>query len=72
MELVPIRCHIPEHLKRLGKTQQWLADQTGMSKQQINDYIHLRYVLGFAKAREVALILKVPTDDLYEWEWRGE
>jgi transcriptional regulator with XRE-family HTH domain len=72
---VPIRCRIPEHLKRLGKTQQWLADKAGISKQQLSDYIHMRrnIVLGLAKAKLIATLLNLSKIDLlYDWVWREE
>ncbi|WP_236342496.1 helix-turn-helix transcriptional regulator [Paenibacillus plantiphilus] len=72
MVLVPIRCRIPEHLHRIGKTQQWLADRVAMSKQQMSDYVTMRFVLKIAKAKEIADVLNINIDDLYEWEWRGE
>lgn len=73
MELVPVRCRIPEHLRKIGKTQQWLADELGMSKQHLSDYIKMRSIFGMKSAKNVAVVLKLPSsDDIYEWEWRGE
>jgi predicted transcriptional regulator len=72
---VPIRCRIPEHLKRIGKNQQWLADLSDMSKSQLSDYIHMRrkVVLGLSKAKLISTLLKLKRiDDLYIWEWREE
>lgn len=70
---VPIRCRIPEHLKRIGQNQQWLADKARMSKQQLSDYVTMRYVPGLPKAKQIANLLKCKcSDDLYEWEWREE
>jgi len=69
---VIVRCRIPQLLLKMGKTQIWLADQVGISKQQMNDYVSLRHVLGLNKAKSIAEVLGVVIDDLYEWEWRGE
>lgn len=69
---VPIRSRIPEHLEKIGKDQQWLADKSGMLKQQISDYVRMRNLLGITKAKQLANLLKCSTDDLYEWDWREE
>lgn len=73
MDIVPIRSRIPEHLKKLGKSQQWLADQLGMSKQQLSDCVNMRYILGMQAGMNIANLLKVSNlADLYVWERRGE
>ena len=72
MELVPIRCRIPDRLKQLGKTQAWLCDKTGIPKQRISDYIHLRVTMSFATAMIIAPVLKIRVERIYVWEWRGE
>lgn len=69
---VPIRCRIPELLEQIDRDQQWLADMTGMSKQQISDYVRMRNLLGIAKAKQLARILKCHVEDLYEWDAREE
>lgn len=71
-DIVPVRSRIPEHLRRMGKTQQWLANQLGMSRQQLSDYVNLRHIIRLPKAREIAILLRVPIDELYVWEWREE
>ena len=68
MELKPISCRIPEHLDRLKQSQQWLADQTGIPKQQLNDYIKMRHIMGIVVAKRIAVTLKVVIDDLYVWQ----
>ena len=69
---VPVRCRIPEHLRKIGKTQQWLADQTGLGKQRISDYCHLRYVMNIPTGYMISELLNVYIDDIYEWEWREQ
>lgn len=66
----PVRCRIPELLSRLKQTQEWLAAETGHSKQQLSDIINMRdgRVLTVRKARKLALRLKCHIDDLYEWK----
>lgn len=72
MEPVPIRCRIPELLRKKGKTQQWLADQTGLSKQRISDYVQLRYIMRLPTAALIARMLNVHIDELHIWEWQQE
>ncbi|WP_173275428.1 helix-turn-helix transcriptional regulator [Paenibacillus sp. NEAU-GSW1] len=68
MELKPISCRIPEHLDRLRQTQQWLSDRSGIPKQQLNDYIKMRHIMGIVVAKKIADALRVPIDDLYAWK----
>lgn len=70
MELVPVRCRLPDILKH--RSQQWLAEQTGFTKQRISDYTTMRYVMSLKVAVNVAHVLKVNAVDLYEWEWQQE
>lgn len=72
MDLVPVRCRIPDLLRSMDKSQQWLAEQTGYSKQRISDYAQLRYIMSLRVAALIAKVLKVYIDDLYEWEWQQE
>lgn len=72
---VPIRCRIPEHLKKVGQNQQWLADKLDISKSQLSDYIHMRrkVVLGLVKAKQIATLLNLKRiDDIYVWGRREE
>ncbi|MFF2016269.1 helix-turn-helix domain-containing protein [Paenibacillus sp. NPDC058177] len=81
MELVPVRCRIPELLVRRANmepptspikiNQQWLADSIDMSKQQLSDYINLRRKnMRLQKAHLIAYYLDCLVDDLYVMEWR--
>ena len=72
MDPKPISCRIPEHLSKLGQTQQWLADQTKLSRQQLNDYIRMRNIMGVVVAKKVSGVLKVPIEELYEWDTAAE
>lgn len=72
MEFKPIRCHIPARLRQLGKTQQWLADRTGIPKQRISHYIHMRVIMSFGTAIIIAAALGIHVEQLYDWAWRGE
>lgn len=71
MEPVPVRCRIPELLKRIDKNKQWLADRTGISKQRISEYVNLRVDnITMKRAVLIAYHLDCFVDDLFEWEWR--
>lgn len=72
MEGNPISCRIPEHLYRRRATNQWLADQVGITKQQLNGYITLRHMMGIVIARKIAQVLGVIIDDLYVWKEAAE
>lgn len=68
MAHVPIRCRIPDLLEKIDRDQQWLADRSGMTKQQISDYVRMRNLLGIVKAKQIAKLLKCHVEDLYEWD----
>lgn len=71
MELVPVRCRIPELLSKKGKNQQWLAEKTGMSKQTISNIVHLRNDnITLRRAALIAYYLNCKIDDLFVLEWR--
>jgi len=70
LELVPIRCRIPELLIKIGKDQQWLSISSGKSKQQISDYCTLRSIMNLRTAALIANIIGCRIDDLYIWEWQ--
>lgn len=72
MVFVPIRCLIPNRLRHLRRTQQWLSEKTGIPKQRISDYIHLRVIMSLATAVIIARALEMHIEDIYVWEWRGE
>lgn len=70
MELVPVRCRLPDLLR--DRSQQWLSEQTGLSKQRISDYTNMRYIMSLKVAANIAGVLRVHIDDLYEWKWQQE
>jgi putative transcriptional regulator len=73
MELVPVKCRIPEHLIRLGKNQQWLSDKTGFTKERISEYVNLRSTnISLRRATLIAYYLKCHAHELYVWEMRHE
>lgn len=66
-----VRCRIPDLLFRIGRTQSWLAEETGISKQRISAYVNLRVVMTIQIAKIIANVLKCNIDDLYEWRKVG-
>lgn len=71
MEFVPVVCHIPELLRRIGKTQRWLADKTRMSEQRISDIVNLRIKnIRLATAMIIASTIGCRVEDLFTWGWR--
>lgn len=72
MELVPVRCRIPELLLKIGKDQQWLADHSGKSKSQISDYCTGRQIMNLRTAALLASVMGCRIDDIYVWEWRQQ
>ena len=67
-DLIPISCRIPKHLARVGKTQQWLADHAGISKQQLSDYVNMRNLMGIIVAKRISDLLHIQIEDIYVWE----
>lgn len=72
MEFVPIRCLIPDILRSKGKSQQWLSEQTGLSKQRISDYSNMRYIMSVPVAAVISHSLKVTINELYAWKRQQE
>lgn len=70
MELVPVRCRLPELLNRIGKDQQWLADISGKGRQKISDYCTMRSIMNLRTAALLADYLRCAIDDIYEWKWQ--
>lgn len=72
MDFVPVSCHIPDLLQKIGKTQVWLADKVGITPQRVTDYVHLRHVAGIqlSTAIKIANALGCSVHDLFSWEWQ--
>ncbi|MFN0222140.1 helix-turn-helix transcriptional regulator [Paenibacillus sp. KR2-11] len=66
------RCRIKPLLKRMGRTQRWLAEQTGRTEQQISDWANDRSLIHMDAAKNIAHYLKCGIDDLYEWAWDND
>lgn len=72
MEIISVRCRIPELVRKRGKTQQWLADQIGISKTQLSDYVRMRHKMNVDIAKNIAVTLGCQVDDLFIWDRREE
>ncbi|WP_262372759.1 helix-turn-helix transcriptional regulator [Sutcliffiella horikoshii] len=59
-------CLLADLLDKAGMTQQDLAAKVDTSKQQINKYVNNHQVMSYGMARNVAKILNVAMEDLYE------
>lgn len=66
-----VRCRIPDLLFRIRKTQTWLAEQTGYSRQRISDYVNMRELMSLKTAAAIAHVLRCSINDLYEYKVSG-
>jgi plasmid maintenance system antidote protein VapI len=66
MRVEPGRCLLRQLLVERNKTNQWLAEQTGLSEQKISNYVTGQSKMGYANAVSIALTLGVHAEDLYE------
>lgn len=71
LTIEPIRCRIPEHLRRMGQNATWLGEVTGFGKPRISEYSSLRKVMSLNTSAVVAHYLKCSIDDLYDWKISG-
>jgi addiction module HigA family antidote len=60
------KCLLGEILKRKRMSQQELAEQLGVSKQQINKYITNHSKMHYQTALRISKILNCKMEDLYE------
>lgn len=68
MDIDPVKCLVPQHLKRIKKNQRWFAKQVGETEQQVSNYVKLVRLPGIGKAKKWATVLDCNIDDLYLWE----
>lgn len=67
MGFQPGRCLLQRKLKEIKKSQQWLSEQTGMSKARISDYVNTRKIMSLSSAKTIAHAIGCQIDDLYEF-----
>lgn len=67
MDIIVGRCLLQEVLdnKKISRTQ--LMDRTGMSKQQVSNYINGDKLMSLKTAIKISYVLKCNILDLYEW-----
>jgi DNA-binding Xre family transcriptional regulator len=71
MELVPVSCHIPDLLHKIGKNQVWLAKEVGIRPQRVTDIVKLRHPgITFVLCLKIAGALGCSVYDLFTWGWR--
>lgn len=63
----PGRCLLRQILKAQKKSQQWLADETGIDKYRISHFANNRGLMHLSTAKTIAEALNCHIDDLYEW-----
>jgi transcriptional regulator with XRE-family HTH domain len=59
---------IGEIIDKRGYRQNWIADQIGVSAQQLNNWITGKSHPRAEKLFELAKFLGVKVDDLYKWK----
>ncbi|MFO1442910.1 helix-turn-helix transcriptional regulator [Bacillus sp. Bva_UNVM-123] len=62
------KCLLLELLNKSYMTQTDLSIKTGISKQQINEYIGGTRLMSIYNAKLIAKALACKIDDLYEWK----
>lgn len=70
MPYLPGKCLLHEILKDRRLTAQELAEEIGMSKQQVSDYANNRIIMSLKNAKTIAHALQIPIDDLYTWNYQ--
>jgi putative transcriptional regulator len=61
-------CLLQHLLDKKKMTQIELSRRTGISKQQISDYINNRRIMSLKNARIISRALGCIIDDLYKWK----
>lgn len=61
------RCLLRYRLNDAMLSQQDIADQLGVTKQQINKYVLNKQKMSLQVAKNIASILGCPIEDIYEW-----
>ncbi|PLR72222.1 helix-turn-helix transcriptional regulator [Bacillus sp. UMB0728] len=64
------KCLLLNLLNKRYMTQVDLSEKTGISKQQINEYIANTRLMTIYNAKLIADVLDCCIDDLYEWKLR--
>ncbi|OMF00253.1 hypothetical protein BK124_11375 [Paenibacillus amylolyticus] len=62
----PGRCLLTKRLREIKRSQQWLADVTGIPKSSISEYANKKRTMSIATAMTIAAAVGCYIDDLYE------
>jgi putative transcriptional regulator len=62
------QCLLQQLLDKRKMSQAELSRRTGISTQQISDYINNRRIMSLKNARIISRALDCIIDDLYKWE----
>lgn len=65
------RCLLRDLLYRNDMTQLELAEEMGITVQQVNKWVKNRQIMSLPTAKNVSEILRCRIDDLYEWDEVG-
>lgn len=68
MKIIIGKCLLQNILDEKGWDQVTLAEKTGLSKSQINDYISNRRKMSLKNLYLVAYAVNRPTDSLYQYK----
>lgn len=61
------KCLLSERLRQAGMTQSLLAEKLGITRQQVNKWSTGKQKMSIETAKNIATILDIDSDDLYEW-----
>lgn len=68
MKIFVGRCLLQEILDRRNLSRACFIERTGMSKQQVSNYINGEQFMSLKTIMKVCYVLNCDTLDLYEWE----
>ena len=68
MDVIIGRCLLQEVLDRKRISRTYLMDRTGMSKQQVSNYINNQQFMSLTTALKVSHVCKCKIEELYEWQ----
>lgn len=64
----PVKSLLPKLMRERRISPQQLANELGMTIQEVSDHSHTRKITSLPKAKLYAEYFGVPIDDLYEWQ----
>jgi DNA-binding XRE family transcriptional regulator len=61
------KCLLSVRLRQFGMTQAELARRLGIERQQVNKWVKGRQRMSLETSKNVATVLNLHIDDLFEW-----